>query len=147
MDFDDFNFCGFNTLSRFFRLDCRADAEALDTFLGSADVVEAFDVVGPGTYYVLVDKGWDRAGDFSALVIKRVPDAPRSARDTLAQLAYLKEQADTLRKPFALAQTISLEKKYADCTEAERAFMAKMDTDALFAADAAVLDFMNGFDE
>lgn len=147
MDFRDFDFCGFNTLSRFFRLDTRADAEALDAFFGCAGVSESFEVAGPGTYYVLVDKGWDRVGDYSSLIIKRVPDAPRRVDDTLAHLACLKEKAETAREPFALLDEMRRTKTYAQCTADELAIMAKMDTDALFAAEAAVTNFMIGFDE
>ena len=148
MTLSDFDFCGYVTLSRFFRIDTVEQASALDGFLQQDELVqESFQVAGPGLYYILVDKGWDRCGDTLAIIVKKVPEARTTPTEFLSHLTALSAHFDSVSEPFALARDIRTQGQYHDLTPEQKAMIANLDYDAYESAKEGLTSLLEGLDQ
>ena len=142
MILDAFSIGGFSTLSKFLLIETREQAQALDEFIGCEDISEAFTIAGPGTYYILFDKGWNRAGDYAHTIIKKVPEKPETPNEFLHTLAQAQKVYDTSQAPFALARDIRTNKDYAALSEQDKQILSGMDTEALMEAQQTINDIL-----
>ena len=143
MTLSDFEFGGYVTLSTFLRIEVLEHAEALDDFLQEHDLVqESFRVAGPGLYYILVDKGWDRGGDSHAIIIKKVPDGVPTVIEYLRGLALARDHFERLAEPFHLMREVGSRRSYATLTDEQRDIIHRADHDAYREARAALLGYL-----
>ena len=148
MVLSDFEFGGYVTLSTFLRIEVLEHAEALDDFLQEHDLVqESFRVAGPGLYYILVDKGWDRGGDSHAIIIKKVPDGVPTVIEYLRGLALARDHFERLAEPLALARSISTQGQYRDLTPEQKAILTNFDYVAYESAKAGLTNLLEGLDQ
>ena len=145
MTYKDFESGGYFTLSRTFVIASKKHAQRLDKFLGSSDFQEAFEVAGPGTYYVHVDHGWDRVGDYSNIIIRKIPDTPTTVPEFFRELKRLKAAADYEAEPFAVLSNIGRSaEQYAQASETDKAIASRASAERYMHTRSAVVAYLEG---
>jgi hypothetical protein len=156
MKLDDFNFCGFSSFSRIFIVRDLAEARKVNRFLGCDDYFkEAFETYGPGKYYVRLQEGWDRGGDYSIRDVTFIPEEVLTWEETAKQIKSLKKTVDTLNEPFIIAERLQRDARakglsYDEAvktllTPKEQKAYASMDCNAHEEARSMFDNFLNGF--
>ena len=140
----DFSASGYARLSRFFQISSVEQALALEDFLGkSGEVLGVFDVEGPGTYYVLLDMGWDRLGDVTIFIVKKVPEVALSPSSFLQELGSLQQAFDTAAEPLALYRSIKSPSNGKMLTDEQKKKLSSFDDDTYEAAKLALDNFLD----
>lgn len=148
MVLSDFEFGGYVTLSRFFHIETVEQASVLDGFLQQEELVqESFQIAGPGLYYILVDRGWDRCGDTLAFIVKKVPETSIAPAEFLNHLTELSAHFDSVGEPLALARSISTQGQYRDLTPEQKAMLTNFDYVAYESAKAGLTNLLEGLDQ
>ena len=145
MILDEFSLSGFSTLSKFFLIETKEQAQTLDEFIGCEDISEAFTIAGPGTYYILFDKGWNRAGDYAHTIIKKVPEKLETPNEFLHTLMQAQKVYDKEQAPFALARDVRTNKDCATLSDEDKQTLSGMSTKALMDAQQAIDDILEGY--
>ena len=146
MTLSDFDSCGYVTLSRFFHIETVEQASVLDGFLQQEELVqESFQIAGPGLYYILVDRGWDRCGDTLAFIVKKVPETSIAPAEFLNHLTELSAHFDSVGEPLALARSISTHG--GDLTPEQKAMLTNFDYVAYESAKAGLTNLLEGLDQ
>jgi len=156
MKLNDFSFSGFSSFSRVFIVRDLAEAKKVDRFLGNDNYfLRAFETYGAGKYYVRVNEGWDRAGDYSIKDVTFIPEDVMTWEETVKQIKSLKKTVDNLNEPFIVAERLQRDARakglsYNEAVEAlltpkEQKAYARMDCNAHEEARNVLENFMNGF--
>lgn len=147
MYYEDLESGGFFTLSRLFAIASMKQAQRLDKFLDTtSDFQEAFEVAGPGTYYVHVDRGWDRVGGYSNLLIKKIPNThPATVPEFFRELKRLKAIADYEAEPFAVLRDIGRgAERYAQASDEEKAIASRASAEKYTQTKDDVVAYLEG---